>query len=136
MIDRDLTVGLSLLAATVHAWLAPGHFEHAWWLGTGFLAAAIVQTGWAAAVLSKGLTRPLVAAGFAINLTAVGVWAVSRTAGLPGVPDEAVGVLDLLTVGAELSLCALLVAGRRAQPAGLAFGASLLCVIASGMGGH
>lgn len=54
---------------------------------------------------------------------------------LPGLAVEPVGVLDRLTVGAELSLCGM-PAGLRARPAGLAFGASLLCVLASGMGAH
>ncbi len=130
--ERDVLVALSLLAATVHAWLAPGHFAQAWWLGAGFAASAALQTGWAIAVLNGAPPRW----GLVANLAFVAAWAVSRTTGLPGLPVEPVGVLDLLTVGAELSLCALLVLGRRAQPAGLVFAASLLCVVASGMGAH
>ena len=136
MRDRELVVALSLLAATVHAWLAPGHFAQAGWLGAAFLASATVQTGWAMAAATGPMTPSLVRAGLAVNLACVAAWALSRTAGLPGLPVEPVGVLDVLTVGAELSLCALVIGGRRAQPAGLAFGASLLCVLASGMGAH
>jgi hypothetical protein len=130
-VNRDLAIGLSMLAATVHAWLAPGHFDQAWWLGAGFAGSAAVQTGWALAALSGPPPRW----GLICNLVFVAVWAVSRTVGLPGLPVEPVGVLDVLTVGAELSLCGML-AGLRTQKAGLAFGASLLCVLASGMGAH
>lgn len=132
MIVRDVAVALSLLAATVHAWLAPGHVAQAWWLGTGFAVAAAAQTAWALAALS----RVHVPAGVAINLGCVAVWALSRTAGLPGLGVEPVGVLDVLTVGAELSLCGLLVLGPRVQMVSVVCGASLLCVLASGMGAH
>ena len=133
MIVRDVSVALSLLAATVHAWLAPGHVAQAWWLGAGFAAAAAAQTAWAIAAVHG---RPPVRTGLLINLGLVAAWLVSRTAGLPGVGVEAVGVLDVLTVGAELSLCALLVLGPRAQLAGAVSGAALLCMLASGMGAH
>lgn len=133
MIARDMAVALSLLAATVHAWLAPGHFGQAWWLGAGFAAAATAQMSWAIAALSG---RPHAAAGVALNLGLVAAWLISRTSGLPGLAAEPVGVLDVATVGAELSLCALLVVGRRAQAAGAVCAAFLLSVLASGMGAH
>jgi hypothetical protein len=127
--------GLSLTAATVHAGLAPEHLGHAAWLGAGFVVAAVLQTAWSLLAL-RGLDGRLVAAGVLVNLALVGAWLVSRTVGLPGLAVEPAGVLDVLTVGVELALCGLLVRIPRAQTAGLAFAASLLCVFASGMATH
>ena len=127
--------GLSLLAGTVHAGLAPDHFAHAAWLGGGFVLAAVLQTAWTAFAL-RGLDGRLVAAGLLLNLGLVGGWLVSRTVGLPGLAVEPVGVLDILTVGVELALCGLLLRIPRAQTAGLVFACSLICVYASGMAIH
>jgi hypothetical protein len=127
--------GLSLVAGTVHAGLAPDHFGHAWWLGAGFVLAAVLQTAWTVGAL-HGVDERLVAAGLLVNLGCVAAWLVSRTVGLPGLPVEPAGVLDVLTVGVELSLCALLLRLPRAQTAGLVFAASLVCVFASGMATH
>ena len=125
--------GLSLAAGTVHAGLAPAHFAEAWWLGAGFVLAAAAQTAWTLVAL-RGVV--LVKAALVLNLGLVGAWALSRTAGLPGLAVEPVGVLDVLTVAIELSLCGLVLRLPRAQAAGLMFCAALVCVWASGMATH
>lgn len=120
----------------MHAWLAPSHFSEHGLLGAGFLAAAVLQTAWALAARA-GLSPRLVAAGVAGNAVFVAAWLLQRTVGLPGagVP-EAIGVLDTLTVAAELSLWGLLLGLERARQAGVVGGAALVCVLASGMGAH
>ena len=125
--------GLSLLAATIHAGLAPDHFHHAAWLGALFVLAAAAQTAWALAALAG---RGPVTAGVALNLACVAAWLLSRTAGLPGLGVEPVGVLDVLTAGVELSLCGLLLRARGALGSGLVFACALVCLLASGMAGH
>jgi hypothetical protein len=127
--------GLSLLAGTMHGGLAPDHFGHAVWLGAGFVLAAVLQTAWTLAAL-RGVGERLVAAGLLVNLGCVAAWLVSRTVGLPGLTVEPAGVLDVLTVGVELSLCGVLLGMARAQTAGLIFACSLVCVYASGMATH
>ena len=133
----DVAVILSVLAATVHAWLAPSHLAHDALLGAGFVAAAVAQTAWALAARARLSSRPVVVAGLAINAALVAAWALHRTLGLPGAgTPEPVGVLDVLTVGAELSLCGLLLGSDRARQAGVVVAAALACVLASGMGAH
>ena len=120
----------------MHAWLAPGHFTHPA-LGAGFALAAVLQTVWALAAATRGLTPIVERSGAVLSAALVAAYVLQRTVGLPGTgAPEAVGVLDGLTVGAELALCGLLLGSERARQAGVVIGAALVCVLASGMGAH
>ena len=96
----------STAAAGVHAAMAPSHLQHQLAAGLFFLASAAFQVGWAAALV-VGVTHRAAAAGAAANLAFVGLWAVSRTVGVPGlVGVEPVGPWDLACVAWELVLVA------------------------------
>jgi hypothetical protein len=89
----------SAAAAGVHAAMAPSHLQHGALTGAFFVVAAIAQITWAAALV-LGASRTLLLAGAALNTAFIGLWAVTRTLGLPTVlPDpEAVGPWDLSCV--------------------------------------
>ncbi|MDQ1445086.1 MAG: hypothetical protein QOI20_1550 [Acidimicrobiaceae bacterium] len=100
-----LAAVLSLAAGAIHFAFAPEHFaEHASH-GAFFLGLGLFQVGWAV----WALLRPgrLVAAVGLLNLAVVGVWLVSRTAGLPGEPVEAVGFPDALASAVEVGVVGL-----------------------------
>ena len=75
---------LSAAAGIVHLVMAPSHFGESTAEGTGFLVA-----GWAQLALALALIRTapprreLLGALVAVNTALIGLWAVSRTVGLP-----------------------------------------------------
>jgi hypothetical protein len=93
----------SAAAAGVHAAMAPSHLEHSALFGAFFVAAALVQISWAAALV-LGTSRTLLLAGAVLNTAFIGLWALTRTLGLPAVmPDpEAVGPWDVTCVAWQL----------------------------------
>jgi hypothetical protein len=95
----------SLVAAGIHFAFAPAHFNEVWSHGAFFVAIAWLQLAWGLAVLFQP-RRWLLVAGVILNLGIVGVWVVSRTAGLPfglqGGPVEAVGMPDTLCTVLEV----------------------------------
>jgi hypothetical protein len=96
----------STAAAGVHAAMAPSHLQHQLAAGLFFLVSATVQVGWAAGLV-VGLTSRVAAVGVAANLAFVGLWAVSRTVGVPGLAGpEPVGPWDLACVAWELVVVA------------------------------
>ncbi|MBA2442070.1 MAG: hypothetical protein H0V53_06645 [Rubrobacter sp.] len=112
---------LSLTAAMGHLWAMPHHFDE--WLGYGlfFLIVALLQGLYGVALL-RWPARPLLLAGIAGNLTIVGFYITTRTAGVPLLGPhaghvEAVGAVDLISTGAELALVAVLVVMVQALPA-------------------
>lgn len=112
---------LSAVAAGIHAWVVPEHYEEYALFGAFFAAIGFAQGAWAAALLRRP-TRGVHLAGVALSAGLLALWALSRTAGLPigpevweaepaQLPDAAAGVAELaIIVVATLSL------GRR--PAG------------------
>ncbi|HEV7886938.1 MAG TPA: hypothetical protein VGO92_05215 [Acidimicrobiales bacterium] len=96
---------LSLGAAAVHFGFAPAHFEERTSHGAFFLGLALLQTAWAVAALLWPSRR--VAALGLLQLGVVGVWAASRSVGLPGVAVEPVGFPDSLATAFELAIAAL-----------------------------
>jgi hypothetical protein len=99
---------LSLLAAIIHLWVMPEHFEEWWGYGTFFLVVAIAQ-GLYALFLLRRPGRPILLLGVAGNLIVVILWVVTRTSGIPLVGPHAgeveeVGALDLLCTLAELGV--------------------------------
>ncbi|MCA1839147.1 MAG: hypothetical protein ABR507_02740 [Actinomycetota bacterium] len=91
---------LSAGAAAAHFAVMGAHFKEYWLFGLFFALLAWYQVLWALAIFAKP-SRLVLWAGALVNLTVVGVWVVSRTAGLPigpnpGIP-EAKGTLDIIT---------------------------------------
>jgi len=113
----------SLGAATIHFAVIPTHWRE--WIPAGlfFLSIALFQLVWARVALTR-TTAPVLAGGIAVNVGAVALWAVSRTAGAPFGPHA--GAAELVQAA---DLCALLLQiyvvmgagwalyrGRRGQP--------------------
>nr|MDT0665729.1 hypothetical protein [Micromonospora sp. DSM 115978] len=100
----------SLGAAVTHVAVAPAHFG-TWPLsGVFFFATAAFQAGWAFAVM-RGAGSRTTTAGLLVNAGSIGLWALSRTVGLPvgphaGVPEQ-VDRVDLTTVAFEAVVCVL-----------------------------
>jgi ABC-type transport system involved in cytochrome c biogenesis permease subunit len=120
---------LSLGAALVHLWVAPGYFEVWWGYGSFFLAAASAQGLFAIALLRwPGRTLPL--AGIFGNLAVVALYVVTRTSGVPFGPHatraEEAGVLDMATTAAELAAVVLLLSLLGGRARGVAVNAVLL----------
>lgn len=103
-----LAAALSLLAAIIHLWVMPEHFEEWWGYGTFLLVVALAQ-GLYALFLLRRPDRPLLLLGVAGNLTIVILWLATRTSGIPLLGPHAgeveeVGALDLLCTLAEISV--------------------------------
>jgi hypothetical protein len=88
-------------AAGAHAAVGPAHFREKTVLGLFFAVAAAAQMGWSVAVAMRP-SALLLRLGVAGNLALVALWALTRTAGLPGLAPEAVGAWDLACVTWEL----------------------------------
>ena len=103
----------SLGAGLIHVSAVFDHFGHPWVVAF-FVVLALVQAGWAVAVMRRPTAR-LLQVGAAVSAGVVGVWLLSRITGLPGVPGaegrEAFGLKDGMASLLEL----LLVAGIGAQ---------------------
>jgi hypothetical protein len=97
--------GASAGAAAIHFGMLPGHWAEIWWHGLGFAVVAWVQLAWAWALLARP-SRRLLAAGIAINVVVLGIYALSRTAGLPGGANawaaEDVSFVDVVSLAFEL----------------------------------
>jgi hypothetical protein len=111
---------LSLLAAWVHLAYWESHWNEWWGYGAFFIATGAGQALFAPAVVRWPRTW-LLLAGIAGNLAIVGMYVMSRTAGVPvgthaGVAERAGGI-DLATTAAEIALAGLLLAmvGRTAR---------------------
>ncbi len=92
----------SLGASVIHFAVVPAHWAE--WVPAGlfFLAIASFQLVWARVVLVH-TTTPVLAAGILLNVGAIALWALSRTAGAPLGPHA--GQAEIVA-GADL--CALL----------------------------
>jgi hypothetical protein len=100
---------LLAVAAGLHFAVLPSHVKEGMWIGLFFAVTAVVQLAMAVAV-QRGvgpLSRLVIAAA---NLGVVGVWLVSRTAGLAlgghDAAPEPIALLDSLSVVAELAAVA------------------------------
>ncbi|KUI33541.1 hypothetical protein AU195_00510 [Mycobacterium sp. IS-1496] len=92
----------SLGAAVIHFAVVPAHWQEWPPAGLFFVAIAVFQLIWAFVVLGLATTSVL-AAGILLNVGAVALWAVSRTAGAPFGPHA--GDAELAQAA---DLCALL----------------------------
>ncbi|HWW52640.1 MAG TPA: hypothetical protein VNY84_02635, partial [Acidimicrobiales bacterium] len=96
----------SLGASVIHAAVCPAHFREATAFGVFFVVASALQAAWALLVLRRA-GRTLLMVGFVGNIAVVGLWAVSRTVGIPVGPDvwhpEAITGADSLATTLELA---------------------------------
>jgi hypothetical protein len=110
---RWTVAALSVAAAAIHLGFAPAHLDEDWAHGGFFLALGWFQLAWAALVVARP-HRGVLALGAGVNLGVIGLWAVSRTSGLPfGVTEgakEAVGTPDVLATIFEAAIVVLSVA--------------------------
>jgi len=92
----------SLGSGVIHFAVAPTHWQE--WLPSGlfFVSLALLQLIWAKVMLAR-TSRPVLAAGIMLNVGAVALWALSRTAGAPFGPQA--GEPELVQAA---DLCALL----------------------------
>jgi hypothetical protein len=98
---------LSASAAVIHFAMVPSHAADELWHGLAFAAAGWFQLIWAVLAVTRP-SRSLLQAGIAGNLAFVGVWILSRTAGLPGGahswhPEEITSI-DALTTAFEAAI--------------------------------
>lgn len=95
----------SVAAAGVHIAVCPEHYGEGWLYGAFFTATATAQLLWAALLVLRP-DRKVIRAGLAGTLALIGLWAVTRTAGIPLGPErgevESVGILDAVATTAEL----------------------------------
>jgi hypothetical protein len=92
----------SLGASAIHYAVVPAHWQEWTMSGLFFATLASLQLVWARMVLVR-TTTPVLAAGILLNVGAVALWALSRTAGAPFGPHAG---MPELVAGADL--CALL----------------------------
>jgi hypothetical protein len=99
-----LAVVSSAAAAGVHAAVGPAHLREQTLFGAFFAGSALLQILWAALVVLRP-TRTVFLAGVVGNLAVLGLWVLTRTAGLPfGLmpTPEAVGPWDLTCAAWEV----------------------------------
>ena len=92
----------SLGAGVIHAAVVPAHWNEWMPAGVFFAAMALAQAGWALLILLR-TTTPVLFFGIALNISAIALWAFSRSAGAPFGPHA--GTAEHIQ-GADL--CALL----------------------------
>ena len=103
---------MSLVAALVHLAVTPEHLSEWWGYGVFFLAAALAQGAYAAALLRRPSRRMLLA-GILGNSSIVLLYLATRTLGVPPVGPaagevEAVGALDACATVSEVVLIGIL----------------------------
>jgi hypothetical protein len=117
-----VAAALSLLAALVHLWVTPEHFEEWWGYGAFFVVAAAAQLLYVPTVLLWP-ARTVLVAGIAGNLAIVALYLLTRTAGIPLFGPEAgeverFGILDVCATASEAGIALALGAAllRHATP--------------------
>ena len=108
--DRTLhaAAALSVVAALIHLWVAPEHFEEWWGYGAFFLVAAVAQLVYAPILLLRH-ARTVLLAGIAGNLAIVVLYLLTRTVGIPLLGPEAgevegVGLADVGATTSEMGI--------------------------------
>jgi hypothetical protein len=105
---------LSLLAALIHLWVTPEHFEEWWGYGTFFLVAAVSQVVYVP-VLLNWPNRNILLLGIAGNSAIILLYLLTRVVGIPFFGPEAgeveeVGIIDVCATMSELAIVVALVA--------------------------
>jgi hypothetical protein len=107
-----VAAALSLVAALIHLWVTPEHFEEWWGYGAFFLVAALAQALYTPLVLVWP-TRVVLLGGIAGNLAIVVLYLLTRTVGIPlfgpGAGEtEGIGFIDLYATASEVGIAAAL----------------------------
>lgn len=111
--------GLSAIAAGIHAWVVPEHYEEYALFGVFFAVFSIAQVGWAAAVLRRP-TRLLHVAGIALSAGLLAFGHCPAPLACPSVPRpgaEPVELLDVAAGVAELGIIVVSALSLRRVPA-------------------
>ncbi|MDQ6779445.1 MAG: hypothetical protein M3071_25170 [Actinomycetota bacterium] len=115
-----LVAAFAIAAGVIHAVALVQHFGEGFLYGVFFAVVAACQLAWGAWVFVRPVKRWHLAAGASVNIAIAGIWALSRTTGVPLVPQvgrpEAVGVIDVLATFDELAVGLFVIAIL--QPAG------------------
>jgi hypothetical protein len=102
-----LSALLSLVAAAIHAWVVPEHLHEYWLFGAFFIVVAAGQAIWAGSV-ARWPNRDTYLLGALGSAALIGLWAVSRTVGLPLGPEpwepESAAALDVTCVVLEAGI--------------------------------
>jgi MFS family permease len=107
-----VAAAFSLLAALIHLWVIPEHFEEWWGYGAFFLICAVAQGVYGAALL-RWPRRPLLLLGIGGNVSIIALYLLTRTVGIPFFGPhagevEGVGVTDVCATASELGLVVVL----------------------------
>jgi hypothetical protein len=143
-----IACGLSWSAGLIHVKAGIDHLHEHVLVSVAFGLVAAAQLVWGIAVYRRP-TRGLLAAGAALSVVVVALWAMSRVAGLPvgagRFSPEPVGALDAVASADEVVLALLALLHLRAGPAArgvapLAAAAGMCLILLSALlvagGGH
>ena len=147
--DLALVAALMIFAASfIHAALIADHYEEYWLFGVFFAAVTCGQAVLTVLLYDKPRDRRVLRAAVAGNALVVGVWAVSRTWGVPFGPQpwvpEAVGVVDVICALDEMAAIGLLlvalgvhrISGLHLRLASMLAGPLFLFSFVAALGGH
>ena len=128
---------LSLLAALIHLWVMPEHFQEWWGYGAFFLVAAVAQVIYVPLLL-RWPNRNVLLLGIAGNSAIVLMYLFTRVVGIPLLGPEAgeaegVGIIDVCATSSEAAIVVALgalvllgIARERTTLIGLVLSAMLL----------
>jgi hypothetical protein len=99
---------LSLMAALIHLWVMPEHFEEWWGYGAFFLVAAVAQVLYVP-LLMRWPNRTVLLLGIAGNSAIVLLYLLTRVVGIPLFGPEAgeveeVGIIDVCVTISEVAI--------------------------------
>ena len=99
---------LSLMAALIHLWVMPEHFEEWWGYGAFFLVAAVAQMVYVPLLL-RWPNRTVLLLGIGGNSAIVLLYLLTRVVGIPLFGPEAwevegVGIIDLCATTSEVAI--------------------------------
>jgi hypothetical protein len=129
---------LSLVAALIHLWVMPEHFQEWWGYGAFFLVAGVAQVVYVPLLLRWPNQTVLLLLGIAGNSAIVLLYLFTRVVGVPLFgPEvgevEAVGIIDVCATFSEAAIVVALgvlllwrLAGERTTLIGLVLSAILL----------
>ncbi|MGH2912573.1 MAG: hypothetical protein ACRDJ3_08885 [Solirubrobacteraceae bacterium] len=102
-----LVAALAFVGALIHVGAAVDHWEEYHLYTLAFSCLAALQTWWAVLILRGASSQRVLVLGCLLQLGIVGLWVVSRTAGVPLAPTawtpEEIGIADLLETIGELT---------------------------------